>query len=128
MLQARALISPSIAFEVSPISVVEAFAAGIPCVVPGGGAQAEIVGDGETGLHFRIGDDAGVANSLERLERDRDAIRLGKSARKVYEDRHSAQAVVSRLEWAYALARSRRPATLPREAPQRTARGLITKM
>lgn len=128
MLQARALISPSIAFEVSPISVVEAFAAGIPCVVPAGGAQAEIVGDGKTGLHFQIGDDAGVANSLERLERDRDATRLGKSARKVYEDRHSAQAVVSRLEWAYALARSRRPATLPREAPQRTARGLITKM
>jgi glycosyltransferase involved in cell wall biosynthesis len=136
MRRARALVSPSVAYEVSPISVIEAFAARIPCVVPAGGAQAEIVGDGESGLHFRSGDAAALAACLERLEVDADAVRLGKAARRIYELRHSAEAVVSRLEWAYSLARSRksgarlsrRPATLPSEAPQSTASGLITKM
>jgi glycosyltransferase involved in cell wall biosynthesis len=103
LLGARAIISPSVAYEVSPISIVEAFAAGAPAVVPSGGAQAEIVSSGETGMHFTSGNVEELCACLERLEHDRVAVRLGQNARKAYEERHSAKAVTSRLEWAYAL-------------------------
>ena len=36
--------------------VVEAFSAGVPCVVSGLGSLAEMVEDGVTGLHCRPGD------------------------------------------------------------------------
>jgi glycosyltransferase involved in cell wall biosynthesis len=106
LLEARAIISPSVAYEVSPISIIEAFAAGVPAVVPSGGAQAEIVTSGKTGMHFASGNVQELSACLERLERDRAAVHLGQNARQAYEDRHSAKAVTDRLEWAYDLVRS----------------------
>jgi glycosyltransferase involved in cell wall biosynthesis len=47
------------------MAIVEAFACGVPAIVPGLGACAEIVADGGTGLRFNAGDAADLAAKIE---------------------------------------------------------------
>src|SRR5690606_19107791 len=49
---ARALVFPSQWYENFPVTLVEAFACGLPVIASRLGAMAEIVNDGRTGLHF----------------------------------------------------------------------------
>ena len=56
MARAAFLVFPSICFENFPKVVIEAFAKGTPLLVARGGAAAEIVEEGQTGLHFAKGD------------------------------------------------------------------------
>jgi len=46
MLRARVLIAPSTGYETFGLAVAEAMAAGLPVIVPSGGALAEVAGDG----------------------------------------------------------------------------------
>ncbi len=107
LLTARALISPSIGYEVSGISIVEALAAGVPCVVADSGAQADIVIHGLNGLLFRRSDASSLAKMLTRLDDDHLCSSLGVGARDSYTRHHSGIAVVSCLEAAYQLAAER---------------------
>ena len=65
---AAVLIYPSICYENFPLSIVEAFASGVPVVASGMGAMAEIIDDGRTGLHFRPGDPEDLAAKIEWVE------------------------------------------------------------
>ncbi len=79
---ARALVVPSRWYEVFPRIVAEAYALGVPVIASRLGSLAEIVADGETGLHAEPGDAADLARALRRLADDRDlAERLGAGAR-----------------------------------------------
>jgi len=89
---ARLLVVPSLWYEVFPMSVVEAFACGVPVVASRLGALAEIVEDSWTGLLFTPG------NAEELAARVRDAWEnphwveaTGKEVRREYEARYSAQ-------------------------------------
>ena len=83
---ARALVVPSRWYEVFPRIVAEAYALGVPVIASRLGSLAEIVADGETGLHADPGDAADLARALRRLADDRDlAERLGAGARREYE-------------------------------------------
>lgn len=62
---ARFLIVPSGCYENFPLAVVEAFASGIPVIVPKLGALEEIVQDHRTGLHFRAYDPIDLAAKVE---------------------------------------------------------------
>lgn len=63
--QARFLIWPSEGlYETFGLVAVEAFASGIPVIASNLGAMAEIVRDGETGLHFKSGDAADLATKV----------------------------------------------------------------
>jgi glycosyltransferase involved in cell wall biosynthesis len=106
MLRSRALVSPSVTYEVSPISVVEAFAAGVPAIVPRGGAQASIVDHRRTGLHFS-GDASSLRDAMCRLLDDETCRQMGARARTTYEVRHSNATVLQVLEEAYERARRR---------------------
>lgn len=66
---ATVLVYPSVCYENFPLSIVEAFAAGVPVVASGMGAMAEIIEDGRTGLHFRPGDPEDLAAKIEWASR-----------------------------------------------------------
>jgi glycosyltransferase involved in cell wall biosynthesis len=62
-----ALIVPSVWYENSPLVIHEAFLAGVPVVTSDVGGMAELVEDGRTGVHFRVGNAADLRAKLTRL-------------------------------------------------------------
>lgn len=58
---------PSVWPENQPVSITEAMASGIPVVASKLGGNEELVQDGVTGLFFKAGDAADLANKLEFL-------------------------------------------------------------
>ncbi|PTU32928.1 hypothetical protein CJD38_02105 [Stenotrophobium rhamnosiphilum] len=68
--KAQALVLPSLWYENSPMIIAEAAAAGVPVIVSDHGAPATLVEDGVTGLHFRAGDAADLAEKVAQLHKD----------------------------------------------------------
>jgi glycosyltransferase involved in cell wall biosynthesis len=75
--EAAALILPSQCYENFPRVVIEAFAKGTPVIASKLGAMGEIVDHGRTGLHFRAGDAADLAEKVKRILAD--PIRLART-------------------------------------------------
>jgi glycosyltransferase involved in cell wall biosynthesis len=65
------LVVPSLWWENSPLTIQEAFLAGVPPVVAAIGGMAEKVEDGVNGIHVPPGDPAALADAILRLHRDR---------------------------------------------------------
>jgi glycosyltransferase involved in cell wall biosynthesis len=61
------LIVPSIWYENSPLTIHEAFLAGLPVLTSDCGGMAELVEHNKTGLHFRTGDAADLRRQLLRV-------------------------------------------------------------
>lgn len=61
------LVVPSIWFENSPLTIHEAFLAGIPVLTSDEGGMAELVEEGVSGMHFRMGDAADLRSKILRL-------------------------------------------------------------
>jgi glycosyltransferase involved in cell wall biosynthesis len=70
MRNAMALVIPSIWYEGFPVSVVEAYATGLPVIASGIGALPELVKHGRTGLVFETGDARGLSEAVLRLDGD----------------------------------------------------------
>lgn len=89
---ARLLVVPSLCYEVFPISVVEAYACGVPVAASCLGALTEIMRDGETGLHFTPGDPADLAAKVEWAWTHPEQMRaMGANARAEYEAKYTAE-------------------------------------
>jgi glycosyltransferase involved in cell wall biosynthesis len=103
-------------FEPYGLSVTEAMAHELPCVVTRVGGLAEIVLDGETGLVVPPEDAGALAAALLRLLEDSDfATRLGRNGRSRVEHHQNWDAVVERMQPGLELAAARLPgAQLPR--------------
>jgi glycosyltransferase involved in cell wall biosynthesis len=70
--QIDVLVLPSIWYENNPLVILEAQAAGIPCLVSDAGGMAELVQQDGNGLRFRIGDAQDLASKMGlMLDRDR---------------------------------------------------------
>lgn len=69
MRNASFLVVPSTCYETFGRVVIEAFAEGLPVVVAAGGASAELVEHGRTGLHVAPGDPAALAAAVAWLSR-----------------------------------------------------------
>ncbi|NOZ95648.1 MAG: glycosyltransferase family 4 protein [Acidobacteria bacterium] len=98
MQRAAFLVFASECYEGLGRTIVEAFAAGLPVVASRVGSAAEVVVDGRTGLHFRPGDPADLAQAARRMVCDaarRETMRV--RCRKEYVRRYSAEAAHSRL-------------------------------
>ena len=66
-----------------PIKVLEYMALGKPVIVSNIGGMAELVEDGETGLHFRADDPADLAEKILLIKAEpKTAARLGENARR----------------------------------------------
>ena len=61
------VVVPSLWFENRPTVILEALAAGRPCLVADRGGMAELVREGREGWHFRLGDPVDLARALREL-------------------------------------------------------------
>lgn len=90
MHRARFLVFPSIWFEGLPLTIVEAFACGLPVVASRLGTMTEIVHDGVTGLLFNPGDGIDLAARIEWAWNHPEALTLmGRAARADYEAKYT---------------------------------------
>jgi glycosyltransferase involved in cell wall biosynthesis len=89
---ARFLVFPSECYENFPAAIAEAFACGVPVIASDLGAMPEIVDRQLTGLLFRPGDAADLAQACASAWSDVSGLqRMGKNARAEYEAKYAAQ-------------------------------------
>ena len=107
MRQARALIFPSQWYENFPVTLVEAFACGLPVIASRIGAMAEIVEDGRTGLLFNPGDPDDLRAKVRWAWDHPDELDLmGARARCEYEAKYTGERNYEQLMAIYERARS----------------------
>lgn len=107
----RALVFPSLWYEGLPMTILEAFAAGVPVIAARRGAAETLVRDGETGLTFTPGDAAGLATCLAWAHAHPEEMDgFGRAARQAFLDRYTAAATYVRLSEIYQVALARRRA------------------
>lgn len=90
---AIALCFPSLCYENFPRTILEAFAVATPVIAHRNGTIPEIISDGVTGELVEMGDAAAMAERLRNAAANpREMASMGKSARRVFEDRYTAEA------------------------------------
>jgi len=99
-------VVPSECYEGFPMVILEAYACGTPVVASRIGSLAEIVVDGETGLHFEAGDPLDLAQRVNHLaERPELARRMGMKAREIFLVKYTAEKNLELLMGIYRRAR-----------------------
>ena len=119
MAGAQALIFPSTWYENQPLTILEAFASGVPVIASRLGAIPELVRDGETGLLFEPGNASDLATKVRWATQNAAAMReMGEKAREVYEAEYSPgfsiETLVRLYETAVAAARAKARSSGPR--------------
>lgn len=105
MQRAALLVFPSVHYEGFPMTLVEAFATGLPVVASNIGAAAEVIHDRHNGRLYRPGDPEDLSNILDELLGDPTAIcSMGRQARAEYESKYTPQRNYAQLLEAYARA------------------------
>jgi len=100
------LVVPSECYEGFPMVILEAYACGTPVVASRIGSLAEIVLDGETGLHFEAGDPGSLAQRVHHLaERPDLARRMGMKAHEIFLEKYTAEKNLDMLVGIYNRAR-----------------------
>jgi glycosyltransferase involved in cell wall biosynthesis len=91
MRQAAFLVLPSIGHEQMPMTVLQAFASGLPVIASRRGALTELVADGITGLLAVPGNAADLAAKIAWARTHPDRIEaMGRAARAEYEQHYTA--------------------------------------
>jgi glycosyltransferase involved in cell wall biosynthesis len=90
---ARVLVFPSQLYENFPLTILEAYACGVPVIASRLGAMAEVVQEGRTGLFFEAGNPDDLARTLKQAWEQPELLRaLGRQARLEYEASYTAAA------------------------------------
>jgi len=90
--QSRFVIIPSVCYETFSMSTLEAFNLGVPVIASRIGAVAELIRDDETGLLFNPGDANDLADKVRWLwDHPEDSMRMGKAARREYEQKYTPE-------------------------------------
>jgi len=96
--KARFLIFASEWYETFGLTMIEAFACGVPVICSRMGAMQELVDDGRTGLHFNPGDARDLAEKVEWAWNHPERMReMGQEARREYENKYTADSNYPRL-------------------------------
>jgi glycosyltransferase involved in cell wall biosynthesis len=102
MQEAAFLVMPSEWYEGFPMVLVEAYSQGLPVVASRIGALAELVADGDTGLHFAPGDAADLRAKAQWMAAHPEECRsMGERARRLFEQRYRGEANFSLLREIY---------------------------
>ncbi len=105
LLRAADVFVLSSAWEGLPVTILEAMAAGLPCVTTGVGGIEEAVRDGVEGFVVGPNDPSALAERILTLARDPDLrSRLGEAGRATYEARFRGRQMVRQTEALYDLA------------------------
>lgn len=92
MRSAQFLIVPSICYENSPRTIVEAFSCGLPVIASRLGALIDIIQDGVTGLLFNPGDATDLVAKITWAEsHPEEMLRMGQAARTEYEAKYTPE-------------------------------------
>lgn len=92
MQRAAYLLMPSIWYENFPLTLVEAFACGLPVIASRMGAMAVLIEDGKTGLLFEPGSAEDLAKKIAWAEANPEAmVAMGKYARNEYEAKYTPE-------------------------------------
>ncbi|MDB5046849.1 MAG: glycosyl transferase, group 1 [Deinococcus sp.] len=92
MQDATTLIFPSQWYEGFPMTLLEAFATGLPVVASRIGSVAEVVEHDRTGRHFRPGDPQDLAAQVGwLLDHPEARTEMGRTARQTYQDHYTAE-------------------------------------
>jgi glycosyltransferase involved in cell wall biosynthesis len=112
---APALVFPSRWYEGQPMTILEAFAAGLPVIAASIGSLPDLVRDGENGLLFRAGDYGDLRRAVTwATSHPAELRRMGTQARADYEARFTPEAGYAALVDAYRSAiASREAADVP---------------
>lgn len=117
MCEASFLVFPSLCYENFPLSIVEAFACGLPVIASRLGAMEEIVEDQRTGLHFRPGDAQDLAAKIDWVvNHPADTALMRQEARAEYLVKYTPERNLDLLMQIYGrvIEAKRRTAVLPR--------------
>lgn len=107
MLRAGVLAVPSRFYENQPMTILEAFSAGLPVVGTAHGGIAELVQEGETGSLAPVDDPRALATALHTVIANPVlAAQMGRRARRLVESDYSPQGHLAGLEQIYTRARS----------------------
>jgi glycosyltransferase involved in cell wall biosynthesis len=83
--RSKACICPSLWYEGSPLTILEAFATGTPVIASRLGSMQETIKDGYNGFHFTAGDTNDLQEKVERLvQMTANSNELYKNARQDY--------------------------------------------
>jgi glycosyltransferase involved in cell wall biosynthesis len=89
MKRCKAFICPSIWYEVVPLTIIEAFAAGTPVIASRLGAMAETVSDSYNGLHFTTGDPNDLKDKIDLFIKETETSKMFyKNARQTYLEKY----------------------------------------
>ena len=103
MQRASVLVFPSEVYENCPMTLIQAFATGLPVVATGHGSIGEMVGDGVTGWHFAPGDVSDLIRVVTTATEDAEQRRArGGQARRLFEARYTSDENYRRLSAVYA--------------------------
>lgn len=98
MRNARALIFPSICYETFGMVAIEAFSTATPVIGSRLGTMAELIVDGENGLHFEAGNPLSLRAALDRLANEPDFhARLCHGARDTWKAKYTTEVNLGRL-------------------------------
>jgi glycosyltransferase involved in cell wall biosynthesis len=112
MRSAAALVFPSVWYEGMPITLIEAFAAGLPVVASRLGAMETMVQDGHTGILVAPADAGALAEAITRASADPAGLAaMGAAARNAYLETYAPDSNYARLAEIYASAVARRRAS-----------------
>ena len=102
MKQASFLVFPSEWYEPFGLTIVEAFACGIPVIGSRLGAVEELINDGHTGLLFASGNPQDLAHRIDWASRHPHEIAdMGRAARREYEEKYTANVNYAQLMTIY---------------------------
>jgi glycosyltransferase involved in cell wall biosynthesis len=108
--RSRALVVPSRGYEVFPRTIIEAYARGVPAIASRIGSLPEVVERQQTGLLFEVGSKQDLADALRQIAADGTSERLGREARRAYDERYSPERTTNELLEIYGRAITRRAA------------------
>jgi glycosyltransferase involved in cell wall biosynthesis len=92
MKNAAVLVFPSVCYECAPLTILEAFACGLPVIASDVGSVPEFVADGRNGFLFRPGDADDLARQVRRaFEHPTEMKAMRTAARREFETKHTAQ-------------------------------------
>lgn len=99
--RANFLIVPSEWYE-GPLTIMEAFACGVPVICSDLGAMKEMVEEGITGLRFEAGNSADLVSKIKwAQDHPNEMTRMGAAARKVYEQHYTPEENFRKLSAIY---------------------------
>ncbi len=102
------LVFPSEVYETFGRVAIEAFAKGTPVITSPIGTLAELVDPGRTGVHFRPGDAGDLAQKIHWAQaHPAELERMGREARREYENKYTAERNYQMLMEIYELAVAR---------------------